>query len=156
MMVETRARHSYFRVSPDDTRILFGGRASMVNIDMAEAARRQHATMCEVWPALHDVKLTHVWTGNTGFSFSHMPTVGAHDGIHYAMGYSGSGTVMAPYLGAKAACRALGLPEGETAYTRTRLRTRWFHRGGQPHFLRPADLWYRNWVDRRETWASKR
>ena len=156
MMVETRARHSYFRVSPDGTRILFGGRASLVNINLEEAARRQHATMCEVWPALRDVKLTHVWTGNTGYSFSHVPTVGEQDGIHYALAYSGSGTVLAPYLGAKVAYQALGLPNGETAYTRTRLRSRWFHRGGQPHFLRPADFWYRNWVDRRETSASRR
>jgi glycine/D-amino acid oxidase-like deaminating enzyme len=156
MMVETRARHSYFRVSPDGTRILFGGRASMVNINLAKAARRQRETMCEIWPSLRDVRLTHVWTGNTGFSFSHMPTVGEHDGFHYAMGYSGSGTVVAPYLGAKAAFRALGLPEGETAYARTKLRARWFYRGGRPHFLRPADLWYRNWIDRRETRASQR
>ena len=156
MMVETRARHSYFRVSPDGTRILYGGRASMVNVDLLVAARRLRATMAEVWPALHDVKLSHVWTGNTGYSFGHMPKVGQQGGIHYAMGFSGSGTVMAPYLGAKAALQALGHPDGETAYTSTSLSTRWYHRGATPHFLKAADFWYRNWVDRRETQAAKR
>ena len=155
MMVETRARHSYFRVSPDGTRILYGGRASMVNVDLKTAACRLHATMTEVWPELHNTKITHVWTGNTGYSFNHMPTVGQQDGIHYAMGFSGSGTVMAPYLGAKAAWQALGDPQGETAYSQTRLKPRWFHTGGSPHFLRAADLWYRNWVDRAENRAAR-
>ncbi len=156
MMVETRARHSYFRVSPDGTRILYGGRAAMVDIDLERAAARLHATMAQVWPELGDTKLTHVWTGNTGYSFSHMPTVGRQDGIHYAMGFSGGGTVMAPYLGAKAAWQVLGDPKGETAYSRTRLQPRWYHTGGKPHFLRAADLWYRNWVDRAENRAARR
>ena len=156
MMVETRARHSYFRISPDGTRILFGGRAAMVDIDLKKAAARLHATMTEVWLELNDTKLTHVWTGNTGYSFNHVPTVGEHDGIHYAMGFSGSGTVLAPYLGAKAALQALGDPNGETAYSQTQLQPRWFHSGGRPHFLRAANIWYRNWVDGAENRAARR
>ncbi len=151
MMVETRARHSYFRLSPDGRRILYGGRASMRPVDLHLAARRLHATMCEVWPALAGTRLSHVWSGNTGYSFSHMPQVGEADGLHFAMGFSGSGTVMAPYLGAKAAWRALGDPRGETAYAATTLRTSWLHPTGTPHFLKAADLWYRHWVDRWET-----
>ena len=156
MMVETRARHNYFRVSPDGSRLLFGGRAAMVPIDPETAARRLCATMVEVFPELAGTRLSHVWTGDTGYSFNHMPHVGAHEGIHYAMGFSGSGTVLAPYLGAKAALRALGDPAGETAYEYTALTSRWFHRGGTPRFLRPADLWYRHWVDRRENRAADR
>lgn len=151
MMVETRARHSYFRLSPDGRRILFGGRASMRNLDMPSAAKRLHRTMCDIWPDLHGTKLTHVWWGNTGYSFGHMPSVGEQGGIHYAMGFSGSGTVMAPYLGAKAAWRALGDARGETAYAAVPLKTHWLHPGTRPHFLKAADFWYRQWVDRRET-----
>ena len=156
MMVETRARHSYFRLSPDGTRILFGGRASMVHVDLQEAARRLKQTMCEIWPELRDVKLSHVWTGNTGYSFEHMPNVGDDRGLHHAMGFSGSGTVMAPYLGAKAAYQAMGDSRGETAYSSTRLTRHWLHPFRRPHFLHAADAWYRGWVDRRETWASRR
>lgn len=116
MMVETRMRHSYYRVSPDGRRILFGGRASLVGVDLATAAARLRRTLCEIWPALAEVRLSHVWTGYTGFSFSFMPAVGGADGLHHAMGFSGSGTVMAPYLGAKAAYQALGDARGETAY----------------------------------------
>ena len=147
MMVETRTRHSYFRLSPDGRRILFGGRASLRDIPLDLAAKRQHTTMCEVWPELADARLSHVWTGNTGYSFTHIPHVGEMDGLHYAMGFSGSGTVLAPYLGAKAAFRALGDERGDTAYARTPLKRHWLHPTRKPHFLRAADLWYRTWVD---------
>ena len=156
MMVETRARHSYFRISPDGTRILFGGRASMVHVDLEVAAARLRQTMCEVWPELEDVKLSHVWTGNTGYSFGHMPHVGSDRGLHHAMGFSGSGTVMAPYLGAKAAYQAMGDPRGETAYARTRLTRHVLHPFRKPYFLQAADAWYRTWVDRSETWAARK
>jgi glycine/D-amino acid oxidase-like deaminating enzyme len=156
MMVETRARRSYFRVSPDGKRLLFGGRASMRDIPLTIAAERLRATMCEVWPQLADRRLSHVWSGNTGYSFSHMPTVGENDGMHFAMGFSGSGTVMAPYLGAKAGLRALGDPKGETAYAQTALRTSWLHPFKRPHFLAAADIWYRRVVDRRENKTGRR
>ncbi len=156
MMVETRARHSYFRASPDGTRIIFGGRAAMVNVNLRTAALRLHDTMSEIWPSMKDTKISHVWTGNTGFSFGQMPVVGQHDGIHFAMGFSGSGTVLAPYLGAKAALQALGDPEGETAYSHIHLKTRWFHPGGCPHFLKGGEFWFKHWIDRRENQAARR
>ena len=156
MMVETRVRHSYFRLSPDGTRIVFGGRAAMVPIDLRTAAQRLHRTMTQIWPSLEGTRLTHVWTGNTGYTFGHMPHVGCHDGIHYALGFSGSGTVLAPYLGAKAAYQALGDPRGETAYSRPELTSRWYHRGSYPFFLHPAEVWFRQVRDRIEDRASVR
>ena len=154
-MVETRARHSYFRISPCGKRILWGGRAAMVNIDLRRAARRLHATMCDVWPSMRDVKLTHVWSGNTGYSFTHMPHVGLRGHMAYAMGFSGSGTVMAPYLGAKAAYLALGDARAKTAYQHTHLKRHALHPTHQPLFLHAANFWYHNWVDRMETWKAK-
>lgn len=147
MMVETRARHSYFRLSPDGTRILWGGRAAMKPLRPEIAAARLRATMEEVWPETKGVAITHTWTGNTGYSFNHMPHVGEDAGLHYAMGFSGSGTVMAPYLGAKAAWQALGDARGETAYSETVLTRSALHLTGTPHFLKAADLWYRFAVD---------
>lgn len=156
MMVETRARHSYFRLSPDGTRILFGGRAAMRPVPLDTAASRLHGTMTQIWPELAGTRLSHVWTGNTGYSFTHMPHVGEVDGIHYAMGFSGSGTVMAPYLGSKAGFRAVGDPRGDTAYANTSLKRHPLHPTRAPHFLHAADLWYRHWVDRQENRAARR
>ncbi|MDW3117048.1 MAG: FAD-binding oxidoreductase [Roseovarius pacificus] len=151
MMVETRARHSYYRISPDGKRVLFGGRAAMVEVPPDRAAERLRQTMCEIWPELRDAKISHSWQGFTGFSFNHMPKVGERDGVHYAMGFSGSGTVMAPYLGAKVAYKALGDARGETAYADTTLKRHVLHPFRKPHFLKAADVYYREWVDRRET-----
>ena len=103
--------------------------------------------MEEVWPETKGVGISHSWTGNTGYSFNHMPHVGENAGLHYAMGFSGSGTVMAPYLGAKAAWRALGDERGKTAYSETVLTRSALYPGGAPHFLKAADLWYRFAVD---------
>jgi glycine/D-amino acid oxidase-like deaminating enzyme len=71
-----------------------------------------------------------------------MPHVGQIDGVWHAMGYSGSGNAMAPWLGHKAALRILGDPEGETAYSRTAFPKRWWHQG-QPWFLPFADVTFR-------------
>ncbi|WP_397543847.1 FAD-dependent oxidoreductase [Roseovarius salis] len=150
MMVETRARHSYFRISPDGRRVLWGGRASMRALPVREAARRLRDTMVGVWPELADARISHAWWGNTGFTFNQMPHVGEDRGLHYALGFSGSGTVMAPYLGAKAAYRALGDARGATAYADTHPRRHILHPTPTPHFLKIADLWYRQVVDRAE------
>ncbi len=155
MMVETRARHSYFRISPDGKRILWGGRASLRGVPATIAAKRLHETMAGVWPELADVKLSHVWWGNTGYSFTHMPHVGEDRGLHYAMGFSGSGTVLAPYLGAKAALQAVGDARGQTAYSATNLIRHVLHPFQRPHFLYAADLWYRNAVDALENWQAR-
>ncbi len=156
MMVETRSRHSYFRVSPDGSRIIYGGRAAMRPITAERAAAILKTTMCEVWPELNDVKLSHCWSGNTGYSFTHMPNVGVHNGIHYSMGYSGSGTALAPYLGMKAAYQALGDKRGETAYSQTVFKPQWHYVGGKPYFLSIAELWYNNVVDRIESAKARK
>ncbi len=156
MMVETRAQHSYFRISPDGARILFGGRAALVNIGLVKAATQLRESMVRIWPALSEAKLTHVWTGNTGYTFGHMPHVGQRGRVHYAMGYSGGGTVLAPWLGRKAVLDALGMPGRETAFSATQLTSRWYYKGGRPTFMDAANLWYRHVVDRREDRAHQR
>ena len=155
MMVETRARHSYYRVSPDGRRIIFGGRAGTVPLSPERAASRLQATMLGIWPALKGVRITHSWRGNTGFTFTGIPHLGRHRGVHFALGYSGSGVAMAPYLGMKAAYRALGDARGETVYARTFPTTRFWHPGIRPYFLLGAELWYRQVVDRIEEAARR-
>ncbi|MEM6483345.1 MAG: FAD-dependent oxidoreductase, partial [Pseudomonadota bacterium] len=147
MMVETRARHSYFRISPDGKRILFGGRAALRDIPPKIAAERLRRTMVDIWPELEEVRLSHVWSGCTGFGFRQIPHVGLVDGMAYAMGFSGSGTVLAPYLGAKAGWLAVGDTRAETAYQHTSLQRNALHCFDKPYFLRAADLWYSYGVD---------
>lgn len=156
MMVETRVKHSYYRISPDGSRIIFGGRAGLVPYGPEFAGARLRRTMLEIWPELEDVAITHSWRGYTGFTHEHTPNVGCHDGLYYAMGYSGSGVAMAPYLGMKAAYRALGDERGATAFADTTMATRPYHPGGWPWFLAPGELWYRQVIDRVEAYQSGR
>ena len=96
----------------------------------------------QVFPQLERLEFSHSWRGFTGFSFDFLPSVGKIDGIWHAMGYSGSGNAMAPWLGHKVALQILGDAEGDTAFSRTGFPLRWWHRG-RPWFLPFADLSFR-------------
>ncbi|MDQ2091300.1 NAD(P)/FAD-dependent oxidoreductase [Marimonas arenosa] len=150
MMVETRARHSYFRPSPDGRRILFGGRAALVPISPQAAAKRLQATMAEIWPEAAAWRITHSWQGFVGFTFDRTPHVGEREGVHFAYGYCGNGVALSPWLGHKAALRALGDPEGETVFAEMPLQSRPYHAGGWPWFMHLASPWWRFVVDGRE------
>lgn len=142
MIVETRERHCYYRPSPDGQRIIFGARAAMFEAPEALVRREIKKLMTEIFPALADVQFSHSWRGRTGFTFEYLPNVGVRDGIWHAMGYSGSGNAMAPYLGHKAALQMLGDSEGETAFSHTPFSNRFWNRG-YPWFLPFADVLFR-------------
>lgn len=117
MIVESRSRHCYYRPSPDGERVLLGGRAALNHIDTARSAKILKRLLTGVLPQLNDVKISHSWLGTLGFTKDHLPRIGRNkDGIYYAMGYSGSGVAMAPYLGWRAANKVLGKPEGDTGF----------------------------------------
>ena len=134
MIVESRSRHCYYRPSPDGERILFGGRASVAPIALAEAARRLHRLMVGLFPSLADTRVTHAWTGNVAFSRDRLPHLGAHKGLHYALGYGGSGVAMAPYLGYKIAQLLLGRPEGRSPFAELPFKPFLLY-DGRPWFL---------------------
>ena len=156
MMVETGSKHCYYRISPDGLRILFGGRAGMIPLGPKLAAKRLKKFMVTIWPELHNVNITHSWQGNTGFSFEQIPHVGKHKGLHFAVGYSGSGVVMAPYLGMKCAYQVYDDPRGETVFSSTGLTTRKYHIFQKPYFLLFAEIWYRQIVDRWQVRQTKK
>ncbi|MEE8625526.1 MAG: FAD-binding oxidoreductase, partial [Acidiferrobacterales bacterium] len=120
MIVETRRLHCYYRISPDGRRMLFGGRASLLPMDTRKSAKRLYDIMAKLFPQLANVRISHSWTGFVAFSRDHLPHIGVNDGIHFAMGYCGSGVAMAPYLGYKTAQKILGSPEGKTAFDETK------------------------------------
>ncbi len=148
MVVETRSRHCYFRLSPDEKRLIIGGRVALSDISQDAAVAGLCRLMRQIFPQLAAVKPTHCWRGTLGFTFSFLPHLGQHDGVWHAMGYSGSGNGMAPYLGHKAALNMMGLQGRETAFTKTALETRVWHRG-RAWFLPFAHALYRG-IDMRE------
>ena len=155
MVVESRARHCYYRLSPDGRRLIFGARAAMTADAPEDFVRGQlRALMGRIFPRLARAEFTHSWRGLTGFSFGMLPNVGRIGGIWHAAGYCGNGNTMAPWLGRKAALTMLGDPEGETAFSQTAFPMKWWH-WGPPWFLPFAGGLLRL-QDLRDNWRQAR
>ncbi|SEK71098.1 Glycine/D-amino acid oxidase [Roseovarius nanhaiticus] len=138
----------YYRPSPDRTRILFGGRVSAGETDTSISGPRLHHDMCRIFPELRQTRISHSWMGTVAYTFDELAHCGTHDGVHYAMGYCGSGVSMASYLGMRMGQKVLGLKEGQTAFDDLPFPTRPFYTG-RPWFLPAAVAWYR-WNDARQ------
>lgn len=139
---DTRRVLYYFRASPDRRRILFGGRVSVAETDPLRSGPMLHREMVRLFPQLAPYQVSHSWMGYVGYTFDTLAHTGEQDGIHYAMGYCGSGVGMASYLGMRVGQRILGLAEGETGYQETPFPSRPYY-FGKPWFLAPAVHWYR-------------
>ncbi|MBI1847707.1 MAG: FAD-binding oxidoreductase [Candidatus Rokubacteria bacterium] len=150
MIVDTNRVLSYYRLSPDGTRVLYGGRASFRRATAAEAAPRLHAMMTSVWPELARTRVTHAWTGNVAFTFDHVPHMGVHEGVHYAAGCQGSGVAMASYLGHQVALKLAGKQVASCAFDGLPFPTRPTYTG-DPWFLPIVGSYYRarDWLERR-------
>lgn len=132
----------YYRTSPDGRRVLFGGRVSATETDTQVSGPRLFADMCRIFPQLASYAITHSWMGTVAYTFDELAHTGIHDGVHYAMGYCGSGVSMASYLGKRLGQKVLGLPEGKTAFDGLPHPTRPFYTGN-PWFLPATVAWYR-------------
>jgi glycine/D-amino acid oxidase-like deaminating enzyme len=142
MIVETRAKHLYYRPSPDGKRIVLGGRAALHPIPLTEAAERLRRELVALFPSLSDAAVTHCWTGNVAMTRSDLPGIGRLDGLWYAMGCNGSGVALMPYLGRKLAEQVLGRPEGRTAFDGIPFTALPFY-DGRPWFLPLMTAWFR-------------
>jgi glycine/D-amino acid oxidase-like deaminating enzyme len=144
---DTRKVVYYYRPSPDGQRIVFGGRVSHNETDPRISGPRLHADMVQIFPELANVKISHSWMGFVAYTFDHMMRAGVHEGVHYALGYCGSGVGMAGYLGMRIGQQVLGRREGATAFDNLTFNTRPLY-FGNPWFLAPSIMYYR-WCDKR-------
>jgi len=108
----------YFRGAPDERRILWGGRIGRLASNKAPSAFGHLARdMLAVFPELKDVRITHAWDGLIGYTYDEVPHLGcAASGVHYALGYCGTGVSRATYFGNKIALQVLSKPEGKTSF----------------------------------------
>lgn len=140
-LADTRRVLSYFRLSPDHKRVLWGGRVGTAAMDPRESARRLHKVMTRVWPQLSDVRISHSWNGNVAFTFDFLPHLGEHEGVHYTLGCQGSGVAMQTWLGYQAARMMLGT-NSESAFAEGSFPTFLGYRG-TPWVLPLILMWYR-------------
>lgn len=138
---DTRRVVVYFRRSADGRRLLFGGRVSVFESDPVKSLPALRREMLRIFPQLDDLAISHTWMGFVAFSFDSLPHLGKQDGIHYAMGYCGSGICLASYLGNRLGLQLLGDPAGATAFDTPRFETRPLYTG-KPWFLASAVRYY--------------
>ncbi len=144
---DTRKVVYYYRLSPDGTRMIFGGRVSHAETDPRISGPLLHAEMARLFPQLATARISHSWMGFVAYTFDTLAHTGTHDGMHYAMGYCGSGVSMASYLGMRTGQKVLGLREGRTGFDATTFQTRPLYTGN-PWFLAASVRYYR-WRDAR-------
>jgi len=142
---------TYYRPSPDGTRLVFGGRA-FDQADRPESYTRDlHRLMTRIFPQLRETRISHAWSGTVAYTFDHAPHIGripegVMAGAHYAMGYCGSGVGRATWFGRKAALKILKDPEGSTPLDDLIFETHPLY-SGNPWFL-PAILRWHSLLDR--------
>lgn len=138
----------YYRASPDRKRVLFGGRVSARETDASASVPLLYRYMCRIFPELEAYGISHSWSGTVAYSFDELAHCGLYDGVHYAVGYCGSGVSMASYLGMRTGQKVLGLQEGTTAFDTIPHPTRPLYTG-TPWFL-PTVVSYYRWRDQRQ------
>lgn len=151
-VVETRRVTCYYRMSPDGTRLVYGGRARFVHTDARTTAQLLHRQMLRRFPQLADTKVSHSWEGNVAMTFDFLPHVGEYEGMHYAMGCNGSGVVMMTHLGNLIAQKIIhGRDAPQSAYDTAQMPTHPLYYG-KPWFMSALGSWYqfRDALDRQQ------
>ncbi|CAN5695263.1 FAD-binding oxidoreductase [soil metagenome] len=95
---------NYWHVSAD-RRLIFGGRASFRRTSIDRTAAILGAALRRIHPQAAHLRIDYAWGGRIGFTFDRLPHLGQHDGIHYALGCSGSGLALLTTFGARIADR---------------------------------------------------
>lgn len=91
----------YFRLTADD-RLVFGGRARFAMsgpISDLKSGAILRADLARMFPSLADLPIEYCWGGLVDMTADRLPRAGIHDGLHYAMGYSGHGVQMSVHMG---------------------------------------------------------
>ncbi len=134
----------YFRTAPGQNRIIWGGRANHVaRRGSASSFRHLARDLLQTFPGLGDVEVSHAWSGLIGYTFDEFPHLGrSPDGVHYAMGYCGTGVSRSSHFGRKIALQLLGDPDGRSAFNDLGFPSHPFHFAAR-RAVPAIEAWYR-------------
>lgn len=111
---DTRFAFDYYRPLPD-TRLLWGGRISILQRSPQQVARLLYADMLKVYPQLQGIEIEHAWSGLMSYARHKMPQLGRlpnqpnqPNGLWYAMGFGGHGVGPTTAAGEVMAAAMLG------------------------------------------------
>ena len=146
---DTRRVLTYYRMSPDGKRLIFGGRAKFGHTDPVTTAPLLYQFMIDRFPQLTGTKITHSWTGNVAFTLDELPHMGKFENLHYALGCNGSGIAMMSYLGHQTAWKILGKVNRMCAFDRAEFPSHPLY-AGSTWFLPYLGYYFRtrDWIDR--------
>jgi len=147
---DTRFAFDYYRALPD-TRLLWGGRISVLNRDAASVERLLRKDLRKVFPQLADVRVDYAWSGLMSYARHEMPQVGRIDaGLWLAQAFGGHGVAPTTVAGE---LLASAIAEGDS-------RWREFCDYGLVSALKPAGFlgaqlsyW---WAETRDAWKASR
>lgn len=89
----------YFRKGADD-RLLFGGREAYTSENPRDITSHIRRQIAEIYPALHDIPMTHAWGGSVGITLPRTPFVReVQPGVTSIGGFSGHGVKLSNYCG---------------------------------------------------------
>lgn len=138
----------YYRASPDHKRVLFGARGT----DHADRALQNGLMLkkhlCKIFPELKKVNIEYSWSGKVAYTFDHTPHLGIHDGLHFAIGYCGSGVTRSIYLARQLSRKILGEEDHQTAFDDLPFESKPFY-NGTPWFM-PTVLKWHSFLDQIE------
>jgi len=141
--VTSRIIGNYFRLTADN-RLIFGGRArfalSNPSSDLKGAAILERA-MHRMFPALVEIPIDHRWGGTIDLTADRLPRAGEHEGLYYAMGYSGHGVQMATHMG-QCMAKVMGGQTAANPFADLAWPAVPGH-FGKPWFLPMVGAWYR-------------
>ena len=134
----------YFRAAPGERRIIWGGRVGRIANNTSPLAFRHLARdMIRVFPDIADVPITHAWDGMIGYTYDEVPHLGrTAAGLHYALGYCGTGVSRATYFGHKIALQIAGKGDGHTEFDEFVFPEVPFHPIAK-HAVPVVETWYR-------------
>jgi gamma-glutamylputrescine oxidase len=105
---DTRFAFDYYRPLAD-TRLLWGGRISIMERSGAAVARLLYGDMLKVYPQLAGAKVDYAWSGMMSYGRHKMPQLGRlPEGIWYGMGFGGHGVAPTTLAGEVLAAAIMG------------------------------------------------
>lgn len=147
---DTRFAFDYYRPLPD-TRLLWGGRISVLDRSPADVRRLLRRDMLKVFPSLSDVDIEYAWSGLMSYARHEMPQIGRiEEGLWLAQAFGGHGVAPTTFAGE---VLASAIAEGDTRWQE-------FADYGLVSALKPAGFvgaqltyW---WLEARDAWRSWR
>jgi gamma-glutamylputrescine oxidase len=145
---DTRFAFDYYRALPD-TRLLWGGRISILDRAPHAVQRLLYRDLLRVFPQLDGVRIDHAWSGLMSYARHEMPQIGQIEpGLWLAQAFGGHGVAPTTFAGE---LLAAAIADGDT-------RWREFADYGLRSALKPAGFlgaqlryW---WLQARDAWKS--